>query len=265
MIDPGQGTCSASRSGGRCIDFVVVSNSLLSIILDLELSWQVPFSPHAALTLWISRSPKRLWELQAVRPTSFPANFATLVSERSQTEHAAIWRAITEEQVKEVLSLVGAGFEGSQENKSQHLSIWAARYELWAHTIIGTDLSDLSLVARHFGRAQRVRYKWSPVAPKRRALVSDWKVPGGLNAQARCAATIAAISRRLAQQPKVARWRQEVLHFFGARGPMAEAFWRSFEDGKKTDFIIAGYKAVRAAKDDGPRWRIESSRITQRR
>ena len=61
-----------------------MSRQALGIFQALDISWQVPFAPHAALTLHLSRDPRLLFETKARKPTPLPRDFAKLLGNFSE-------------------------------------------------------------------------------------------------------------------------------------------------------------------------------------
>ena len=165
IVDPGQRMCSAGA--GRKIDYCIVSNSLLPIVNMLEVSWQVPFSPQTALTLWLSRNPKLLVDWHARRPTPLPKTFISLLAERSEQEHEIAWNSIEVDKIQQVLKSQGIEDESARSSFSQDLSKWAARLELWTGQLTGIVTEDVASAAKSFGRCQPVRYIRTPATPKR--------------------------------------------------------------------------------------------------
>ena len=71
----GQGapTCTPSRGAPSTIDFAVMSARLLCRVRRFDISWCVPWAPHAKLRMWITRKSQRAkgWCLAA--PPKIPA------------------------------------------------------------------------------------------------------------------------------------------------------------------------------------------------
>ena len=61
VVGPFQPTCN-SNATCRNIDDCVFSLSVLACVCKVEVDWQVPFAPHAAIRLHLNRSPARITE-----------------------------------------------------------------------------------------------------------------------------------------------------------------------------------------------------------
>ena len=194
VIHPGQGTCTNfraadSRGDGRCIDYVIISKKLRRIVHALHVSWQVPFAPHAALTLHLSRDPRLLLETKAKKPSPIPKDFPKLIENIPAEELELIWNSITAKQASD--ALVSAGYPPlstpwSNEHTSteEQLREWGAKYGLWLLHITGKDPTDQAIAKKAIGRAQLARYVRVVDLPVRRASVTgvNIKVPCSNNA-----------------------------------------------------------------------------------
>ena len=73
------------------------------IIQALDVDWQVPFTPHSALTLHLSREPRLLVETTARRPTPLPKDFPVLPGKIPAQDLKQRWSAITDSDVNTAL------------------------------------------------------------------------------------------------------------------------------------------------------------------
>ena len=55
-----------------CIDFAIVSTTLAPLIRGFEVDWAVPWAPHAALRLTISRPAKQERKMTLRKPSAIP-------------------------------------------------------------------------------------------------------------------------------------------------------------------------------------------------
>ena len=210
VLTAGGGTCASAhgRGEGRCIDYALVSRCIATSVVLLDKTWQVPFSPHAGLTLHLSRNPKLLRETTIRNPPSrLPADFGEILSSISEAELVSRWQSISESQVAAALRVagrlghMGSRFDSATKPLEFQLSSWCTTFDLWSAGLVGKDVSDEAVLKKIVGRGLPAEYVSGFVPRVRRSSHGDIKVPGGLNAPARAAATVANIAKKMAAQP----------------------------------------------------------------
>ena len=186
------------------------------------------------------------------------------MSSISEAELVSRWQSISESQVAAALRVagrlghMGSRFDSATKPLEFQLSSWCTTFDLWSAGLVGKDVNDEAVLKKIVGRGLPAEYVSGFVPRVRRSSHGDIKVPGGLNAPARAAATVANIAKKIAAQPSCQQWQSALREFLGSSECVINHFWDSLSPCQEATFLTSAHRALQAAQGRGPPWQIQS-------
>ena len=193
-------TCWSSADGSK-LDFFLISDAILHLVLDVKTVLHVPFGPHSAIMLILSRAARahRVWMPRL--PRELPRFCGPIAEAFSWDEcKTAAFASVDPALLISDPGLAGAwkvtdGIGTSAEAFEQGVGIWrwTQAAERWTLGARGTPPADPSA---YLGRAGPPQFGWVAVTPKRHGPCGI-RVPLGLSLATRAAAAIAVAAKRV--------------------------------------------------------------------
>ena len=241
VIGPTAATCTS----GRCIDYVIASNSILPIVHSVKIDWSIPFSPHAALRITISRDTAKLRELKVVKPKPLPRTFMTHDDSDSDTQRQ--WATAKDAARRSTM-------HHSYDERS--LQFWCLAMEFWTLARDGVDIHDDSAVRRFVGRCRTPRYIMSFAVERKRGPIATCTVPSGYNAQCRVAAIFHNVAKRLTGRVRSSAWRDALARLLTQQSDLLNYFWN--ELGSRSGEFLKRTAAIISFDQKLPPWHLSS-------